>query len=145
MDIVLRGATAKDAEFVVDTERETMQGYAMATWGEWRAAEARQRAVENVLAGRTQIIERGGVPIGVLRAVRTAECMNLKQIFIRPAFQRQGLGSALLGQLIGEARVADIPLRLRVLRVNPAQRLYRRLGFTVSRETQEHVYMERTP
>jgi len=142
MGAVLRNATSEDAEFAVLTERETMQAYAMATWGEWRAAEARQRAVDNVLAGRTEIIEHDGVPVGVLRVERTAECIDLKQIFIRPTFQRRGLGAEMLNQLIIEARVTGIPVRLRVLRVNPAQRLYKRLGFTVVKETPEHVYME---
>ena len=142
MGAVLRNATDEDAEFAVLTERETMQAYALATWGEWLAAEIHQRAVDNVLAGRTQIIESDGVPVGVLRVERAAECIDLKQIFIRPTYQRQGLGAELLHQLIDEARIKGVPLRLRVLRVNPAQRLYKRLGFTVVRETPEYVYME---
>jgi len=142
MGAVLRNATEEDAEFAVLTERETMQAYALATWGDWQATEIRQRAVDNVFAGRTQIIENNGVPIGILRVQRAAECIDLKQIFIRPMYQRQGLGAELLHQLIDEARIKGVPLRLRVLRVNPAQRLYKRLGFTVVRETPEHVYME---
>jgi GNAT superfamily N-acetyltransferase len=129
-------------EFAVVTEAETMQPYAIATWGEWRAAEMRQRAVENVLAGRTQVIERDGIPVVVLRVERGADCIDLKQIFIRPAFQRQGIGAEVLHCLMREAKGAGVPLRLRVLRVNPAQRLYKRLGFTVLTESPEHVYME---
>lgn len=142
MDVVLRSATIKDAEFVVLTESETMQSYAIATWGEWRAAEIRQRALANVLAGRTQVIERDGIPVGVLRVERRAGCMDLKQIFIRSALQRQGIGSEVLHLLISEAKGAGVPLRLRVLRVNPARQLYERLGFTVLMESPEHVYME---
>jgi len=36
-------------------------------------------------------------------------------------------------------------LRLRVLRVNPAQRLYLRLGFVITDETPERLYMEWRP
>jgi GNAT superfamily N-acetyltransferase len=142
MGAVLRTATGEDAEFAVLTEVETMQSYAVATWGEWRAAEVRQRAVDNVLAGRTQVIERDGIRVGVLRVERGADFIDLKQIFIRPAFQRQGIGAEVLHRLIREANGAGVPLRLRVLRVNPAQQLYKRLGFTVVREAPEHVYME---
>ena len=142
MGAVLRSATDDDAEFAVLTESETMQSYAIATWGEWRAAEARQRAVANVLAGRTQVIERDGVPVGVLQVERGADFIDLKQIFIRPNFQRQGIGADVVRRLISEAKSAGLPLRLRVLRVNPAQQLYKRLGFTVLRESPEHVYME---
>ena len=145
MGTALRMATREDTEFVVQTERETMRAYAVATWGAWREAEARKRAVDNLLAGRTQIIERGSVPVGILRVERTAECMNLKQIFIRPEFQRRGIGGELLRRLIDESRAARVPLRLRVLKVNPAQELYGRLGFTVAGTGPHHVYMECAP
>jgi phosphoribosyl 1,2-cyclic phosphodiesterase len=45
-------------------------------------------------------------------------------------------------ELLAEARTAGLPVRLRVFRVNPAQRLYRRLGFVVTGETETHVQME---
>jgi hypothetical protein len=36
-------------------------------------------------------------------------------------------------------------VRLRVLRVNPAERLYWRLGFEVVGETESHLLMELVP
>jgi ribosomal protein S18 acetylase RimI-like enzyme len=43
---------------------------------------------------------------------------------------------------MSEARDANKPLRLRVLGVNPAKRLYERLGFVVTETTNERYYME---
>lgn len=122
-------------------ERETMEGYAVQTWGIFHAEESRERAIENVAAGRTQVIELDGAPIGVLRVERSAECIDLKQIFILPEFQRRGAGSHLLHRLMREAGSAHLPLKLRVLKVNPAANLYRRLGFSVVNSGPEHVYM----
>jgi hypothetical protein len=42
-------------------------------------------------------------------------------------------------------RELDKPLGLRVLRNNPAHRLYERLGFRVMEETETHIYMEALP
>lgn len=41
-----------------------------------------------------------------------------------------------------EARQAGKPVRLRLLAVNPARRLYEREGFRVSSTTPERIYME---
>ena len=122
-----------------------MRPYAIAAWGVWHEEESRKRAIDNVAAGRTQVIELSGVPIGVLRVERTAACIEVKQIFLLPEHQRCGIGSELILRLIDEAKEAKVPLRLRVLNVNPAQRLYKRLGFFVVRSTTEHQYMEWTP
>ena len=45
-------------------------------------------------------------------------------------------------QLINEAKTRHIPLRLRVLAVNPAINLYKREGFVVQTQTKERIYME---
>jgi hypothetical protein len=48
-------------------------------------------------------------------------------------------------QVMAQAAAQERPVRLRVLRVNPAQRLYLRLGFVITDETPERLYMEWQP
>jgi ribosomal protein S18 acetylase RimI-like enzyme len=62
-------------------------------------------------------------------------------VFIRPEFQRRGVGSGLLRELMQEAQSSRLPLKLRVLKVNPAVHFYRRLGFAEVHSSAEHVYM----
>ena len=138
----LRPASVRDLEFVLTVERETMREYAIATWGSWSEDQVQARAVKNVSSGFTQVIELGGMPIGTQVVERTAEHVRLLQLFILPEHQRHGVGSKLVQQLIDEARERGVPLQLRVLKVNPAQELYKRIGFSVVDETPEHVYME---
>jgi hypothetical protein len=47
--------------------------------------------------------------------------------------------------VLEQARASHLPVSLRVLKVNPAQRLWRRLGFTVVGETETHWLMELPP
>ena len=141
-EVSLRLATPEDVEFACHVSRETMRGHALATFGAWNEEEARQRCSRNISAGFTQIIELEGVQIGIYVVERAADHVQLLQIFILPDYQRRGIGSGLIKRLLAEARAANLPLRLRVLRVNPAFELYRRMGFKVVQETPERYFME---
>lgn len=67
------------------------------------------------------------------------------KIELLPAFQRQGIGTLLMTRILGAAEARQVPVRLQVLRTNtPARRLYERLGFTVTGQTETHFQMERT-
>ena len=56
--------------------------------------------------------------------------------------KRQGSGTELVSGLIAGARAERKPLRLRVLRANPAKALYERLGFVTTETTKERYFME---
>jgi hypothetical protein len=49
----------------------------------------------------------------------------------------------LIRRLCDQADAANLPLELQVLKVNPARRLYERLGLTVIGETDTHYLMQR--
>jgi ribosomal protein S18 acetylase RimI-like enzyme len=143
--VTLRPATPEDVQFACQVSRETMRGHAIATFGTWSEEEARQRCSRNSAAGFTRIIELGEVPIGIYVVDRAPDHVQLLQIFILPNYQRRGIGSRLIEGLLAEARAAHVPLRLRVLRVNPAFELYQRMGFRVVEETAERYCMEHSP
>jgi ribosomal protein S18 acetylase RimI-like enzyme len=66
----------------------------------------------------------------------------LVQLYIAKEFQRRGFGTQLLKRLLVEAGESKLPIRLRVLAVNPARALYERLGFVVVERTPERLLME---
>ena len=75
------------------------------------------------------VIEREAEPIGRVYIARWAREHRLVDIALLPGFCGRGLGTALLRDLMDEARAADKPLTIHVEKNNPAMRLYRRLGF----------------
>ena len=87
-------------------------------------------------------MESRGQPIGCLNVEWLSGEVKLKRVFLLPAFQKRGIGSQLVRQVLSEATLAGLPVRLRGFRVNPAQRLWQRLGFVVSGETDSHILME---
>jgi GNAT superfamily N-acetyltransferase len=143
--LTVRRATAEDAEFAFRVLKETMREYAIATWGTWWEDESRRETDEQVTAGRTEIIELDKVPIGVQLVDRTGTHIQLVQLYIAKAFQRRGFGTRLLKRLLVEAGESNLPIRLRVLAVNPARGLYERLGFVVVEMKAERYFMEWVP
>lgn len=141
----LRPATLADLDFALRLVDATLRPYAEATWGAWSETESRGRLSEDLLAGRSSIVQWQGQAIGLLRVDRLPTHWQLEQIFLAPEHQRRGLGTRLLRQLFSQADAAGAPIRLRVLRVNPAQQLYRRLGFEIESESPQRLYLLRWP
>jgi GNAT superfamily N-acetyltransferase len=65
-------------------------------------------------------------------------CVN--DVFVQPAFRRQGIGAALLAHAATEALRRGAPfLEIMVHADNPARRLYRKIGFTRVRGAETYV------
>ena len=80
-----------------------------------------------------------GAVVGYLDVENEGEFVALNNIRVAPSMQGRGLGGALVRRVIAEA--VPKPVQLRVLRVNPARRLYERLGFRVIEEISTHFVM----
>ncbi|HEY6879152.1 MAG TPA: GNAT family N-acetyltransferase [Polyangiales bacterium] len=81
-------------------------------------------------------------PIGYWLLDRAADALTLVDFALLAPFRGRGLGSALLRELQGQARV---PIKLRVRPENPARRLYERLGFATQASTPSELCMEWRP
>ncbi len=79
------------------------------------------------------------VDIGWLQSAMHPDAFFLTQLYIVRSSQRQGIGTEILYRLIVEAAEANLPLKLDVAKINPALRLYQRLGFRITGE-EEHKF-----
>jgi GNAT superfamily N-acetyltransferase len=77
----------------------------------------------------TKIIQVDGVDIGMLKVEERIDCIYLGDIQIQQEYRNKGIGISLIESVIRSAVIANKPLRLRVLRGNPAKNLYLNLGF----------------
>jgi GNAT superfamily N-acetyltransferase len=135
-------ATADDAEFVYRVVETTMRDYVVRTWGAFNEEVSRKAAAEKIAAKSYRVIQFDGEDVGALAVERFSTHIQLDQLFILPSHQNRGIGTELVRGLAREARESKMPLRLRVLAVNPARRLYEREGFRMTSTTPERVYME---
>jgi GNAT superfamily N-acetyltransferase len=86
-----------------------------------------------------RIIVADGVDIGWLQSAAHPDGIFLGQLYIVGPWQRQGIGGEIISRLIAEAAEAKLPLKLDVVKINPALRLYQRLGFRITGE-EEHKF-----
>lgn len=88
------------------------------------------------------IVEAQAGPIGRLCVWRSADEICIVDIALLPEAHNRGIGSALLRSVMEEARALGLPVRLSVEQFNPAQRLYRRLGFKETGAAAPYLRME---
>ena len=144
MEIRLRAAGAEDFEFLLSVRRITMKSYAEATWGVWNEG-AQQNDVRSELDRQSErIIIFGGKDVGCLNVEDLGDALFVHFIGILPEYQRRGLGTRLMQQVLAEGDQKQIPVRLNVLRVNPALSLYERLGFRIVGGDEYRHHMERS-
>jgi ribosomal protein S18 acetylase RimI-like enzyme len=75
------------------------------------------------------IVLQNSAPIGRLYVAHWAREHRIVDIAFLPEHRRQGLGAALMRDLMDEAAAAGKALSIHVEKFNPAYRLYLRLGF----------------
>ncbi len=140
--IARRPATADDLEFLYCLTRESLGPWVIRTFGPWDDAAQRERFFRETIVETHEVVVRDGEPVGCLCTSVQPDALKLHRVFLLPAAQGHGLGAALVREVMAAARARGLPLRLRVLRVNPARRLYERLGFEVTGQTATHFEME---
>lgn len=91
---------------------------------------------------RFDIIELDGQPIGRIVVNRPGDRIHLVDQAILPQMRNQGLGTAVMHSLMGEAAAGDLFMTLKVSNANdPSMRLYSRLGFEVVGDELEYIEM----
>jgi ribosomal protein S18 acetylase RimI-like enzyme len=91
------------------------------------------------------IVVVDGQPAGRLYVARWPKELLLMEIALLPAYRNAGIGTALIMDLMEEARSTGRIMRLHVEPFNPALRLYQRLGFSKVSEAGVYWLMEWIP
>jgi GNAT superfamily N-acetyltransferase len=138
-----RQATESDSQLIYDMTRTCMREYVVQTWGKWDEADQRKRFEDATPVQEHCILEVEGTPAGCFWTIRRPAELVLSRLYVLPAFQNRGIGTQFLRELLAEADQAGVPVRLGVLRVNPARRLYARHGFVVVGEDEVRFMMSR--
>lgn len=93
------------------------------------------------------VVEMAGQPVGRLYLQQREHSLHLLDLILLPAFQQQGLGSALLRAVQAQARQQGAAgVSLYVEMTNPrAMQLYQRLGFVPMAMQGVHLHMLWSP
>ena len=88
------------------------------------------------------VIEQNGAPAGRIYIDRQETLLLVIDIALLPEWRGHGVGTALMNAVCAEARAANKKVTICVEKFNPAQRLYRRLGFIETADEGVHWTME---
>jgi ribosomal protein S18 acetylase RimI-like enzyme len=141
-EIELRQTTADDVDFLWDTFRISMKDYITQARGEWNEQREKSQFRNQLDLSAAQVIRSNDLAVGFIIAPIKDSAREIHTICIVPEHQRKGIGTEVLRRAVAQAREQKISLYLSVLKVNPARRLYERLGFEVIEETKHHFRMK---
>ncbi|MCP1997250.1 GNAT family N-acetyltransferase [Flavobacterium sp. HSC-61S13] len=138
-----RPATNNDLSFLLHLRKDTMSTY------------LRESQLDHSESGHldrihyafeyAEIILLHQKPIGLLKTRLEDSILEIIQIQILPEFQKLGIGSQLILNIIRQATLKNLTVHLSVLQVNPALRLYQRLGFLQKAQHNVMIKMEWLP
>lgn len=127
--IDLRHVDAGDVEFLFELHRASLGPYVDEVWG-WRDDEQRAHLARNLDADRARIVMVDGVDAGRLDVEESDDRIFIALLELLPSHQGQGIGTAIIRDVLDRARRDSKSVTLRVLEVNHrARALYQRLGF----------------
>ncbi|MEJ6004737.1 GNAT family N-acetyltransferase [Paucibacter sp. AS339] len=134
-----RPACEADIPVLLELRRQTFHRY-MAEAGLPIDAETDLMRVRFQLENASVLL-LGGQIVGLIKMSRDDGDWRIHQLQLSPSLQGRGLGSTLLRELMSEAAAAGVSLSLGVLKNNPAQAFYRRLGFVDDGENEREFLL----
>ncbi len=138
----LRPAVAEDIELCWRIQWTSLGAYIAEVYG---TSLREQRAFfdEHFRLLDHQIIQVGGEDAGYLFTELRGDHLYLGNLALLEPFRNRGIGAEVVRHVIQETHARGLPVRLQVLRSNPARNFYVRLGFEQVGETSTHFRMLR--
>ena len=100
---------------------------------------------ENYAEASFDVIVADGEPVGRLYVHRGETEIRIVDMALLPEYRGGGIGTRLLQDLVDEADAAGKSVTIHVERMNPALRLYERLGFSLAEDKGVYLFLERAP
>ncbi len=138
MKISFRPIKQKDFEFLWRLHNAALKDYVTQTWG-WDEDWQKRNFAETFKPEKAQIIVFEEKDVGYWEVSEKETETVLISIRLLPEYQRRGIGTKIIKDLLDNSQK---PVRLQVLKVNPAKKLYERLGFEIIDETDTHFLMK---
>lgn len=151
---ILRPATADDRGFLQQVYASTRaEELARVAWDDAQKAAFIQMQfdaqysyyAEHYPHAQFQVILAHGEPAGRLYLDRRPGEIRIVDITLLPAYRGQGIGTALLRDILAEGQRVQVPVTIHVERFNPALQLYERLGFRLVEDKGVYFFLEKPP
>lgn len=135
MKLKFRLASSVDIDLLFQIKCQSLKPNITQVWG-WDDTIQFEYFSYNFNPENISVILMDDTPVGYLEIVRTNKTVFIVNLLISQPYQGQGIGTAILKELIDAEVPKNNTLRLEVLKINHrAQSLYKRIGFEIAEET----------
>ncbi|MBX3020263.1 MAG: GNAT family N-acetyltransferase [Bdellovibrionales bacterium] len=132
-----------DYDFLKSVHHETLREHIEKIWS-WNEAAQDDFFKKEFEFGQIKLIRAFNHAVGYLHVREQKHVVTIVNLLILPEFQRRGLGSQILLDILKNAKAGQRLVKLGVLKVNlDAKKLYETLGFKMYEETKTHFLMSR--
>jgi ribosomal protein S18 acetylase RimI-like enzyme len=143
--ISFRPARPSDRAFIEALYFETQRWIIERLFG-WRGDAVERQKFEAFYDERsTRVIIFDSEDVGWISVTSDNGGVKVEQIYLSPRLQNKGIGSRIISDIITEAHASGRRVTLSTAKINPAIRLYERLGFRQTGETEFKIEMEVAP
>ena len=143
MDFTLRDCLISDAKFILKLKELGMKWYIEKLYG-WNVDVQMEKTIaelgENL--NNMKIIVAEGKDIGVTTFTEYDDYFQVGLIVLHPDFQNKGIASQIIKNYIEIAKNKRKRIIIKTFKENPAQNLYKRLGFQVYETDNTHLHLE---
>ena len=130
--------------FSFDLKHAAMRPYITQRWG-WDEKQQERIHRARLAEKPFWMIVETGCPIGTVSLARSSGFLRFGEFYLWPQHQGRGIGTRILRHCLSLADELHLPVCLEHLKWNPVGALYRRHGFVVTGESENHWLMERCP
>jgi ribosomal protein S18 acetylase RimI-like enzyme len=138
----LEPASETDKVWLERLRRDVYQELFTATFGGWDEERHIRHFTECWNSGQISIIKVDGAAVGMIQVFEEPDAFEVGEVQILPQRQNEGIGSRILKQIMELARTNRKAVKLSTgLKNDRAFRLYERLGFRQTGQTESHNLM----
>ena len=142
MNILRRPAAIDDTDFARSVHHRAYRDVIERQYGPWDEPTQDRLFAAAWSAVQHEIVLCDDARCGYTHIENRDDCIYLRELVIDPDFQGRGIGTHILQNVIQQATLKSVPVRLRTHVTNRAVNLYLRMGFRETARTESHVLFE---
>jgi len=142
MNISRRPAAIDDTDFARSVHHRAYRDVIERQYGPWDESTQDKLFAAAWSGAEHEIVLCDDARCGYTSIENRDDAIYLHELVIDPDFQCRGIGTDILRNVIEQAILRRVPVRLRTHVTNRAKNLYRRMGFQETARTESHVLLE---
>lgn len=139
----LRECKFDDLDFILKLKEFGMKWYIEKIYG-WDINVQKQKTLKELHnnLNNMKIIMVDGNDVGVTTFIETDSYFQVGLLIILPEYQNKGIASLIIREYIQIANNKKKRIIIKTYKDNPAQNLYKRLGFNIYNTDDTHIYLD---